>query len=1110
MTSKSAKKFEQEAVAPHLALIPKPSHSLFWNSNLFSDVYLQNDVPQTYSNLWNGDDAEFQIFLEQFRNYCESFQGEKPHSWSERTTIDRAIKPVLRMLGWGSRDKSNIDPWLEDESFSFQEPDGVKTYKPDFLIVDDHKQLKYIQTKKGQAKLEEARRQPNTPGGSIITIEAKYWDRIEELRQNKREDSKRSDKKENAESTRGLDFDDQCLKYMQMLGNEYGILTDGKTWRLYNLSQSTQSYKPYFQFNLGHMIRHVNSSDFLTAGPDYDLFVEQIKYFFFIFRKKALHSADNRELFVDELLNYSKKYVSRVEQDLKLRFVNAMTIACNGFRRAAKKSGENLDLDSIRNISESHIFNILFLKYCEARNILPIKQDPEGYRVISISNMLDKLAGYDPEKEADGLNYALLKARFKEINYAPDDVKLYDRLVKLTSIVQDGNRDEFTGFAIKGFKSSIFSKNEWKFVQKLKLTNTEMVQILFELGFAKDGNKFQQIPYNSFSPRQLGSIYESFLEFKLENADTDMAFIGSQWVKANLESNKIAALDVPKVKKGQLFFSPGGTDRKATGSFYTPDPIVQHIISASLGSLVEGATSEQVLKIKLCDPSMGSGHFLSSALNYLAKTYLEKLDKETHDDLAIGMTEAKRLVLHNCIHGVDINHRAVKLAKMSLWLESASADAELEPLDDQLMVGDSLELSGDFTFKNSFKEIFSSKGGFDCVVGNPPWVSFGLRDAGKLDEFAKTKIKERYANSAEYKISTYALFMEQFIHITRTGGINGLIVPDSFLVGMYFSKIRKFMCTESSLRSVFLINGDFWDGACTGFNVIYTLEKGATHKPKLEISFANGLEDFISGKITKRVTENDFESNSRTRFRLLFDERIESFVRAMESESQPLSEFGTVRTGVRSKIGQKALLSRRREKLTFQKGIISGSSVTEFKCNWDGDFINIDPKLLNMGGWDKKVIGSEKLLIRQTADNIIAGIDRNGLYHLNNCHSYISDKGSKAIPIEFIAAAMNSDIMRSYYTFNSMETGRAMAQIDIDALERIPIKIPKDSSIVNKVIQLVLKMEKASSLDKVAELKKEVNTIMEKVYGVDKLPMSIRRARHFCPKDLQADVALAA
>jgi type I restriction-modification system DNA methylase subunit len=677
----SAKKISVVPEQTAVESAPSVNVNLFWQSTLFNEVYLQKDVPIFHKDVWVEDEVAFETFLNQFRNFCGGLEGEKPNSWSERTTINRFIKPMLEMLGYTSADNSNIDPFLEDEAFSYAEPDGTKTYKPDFIIVNNQKELKYIQEKKTQAKLEEAR------SSVILPIEAKYWDRIEEYRQNRREDAKRADKKDTNTSEKGMDFDEQCLKYMEMLNRPYGILTDGKTWRLYNLSVSTPNYKPFFQFNLGRMIKHVSNSDFLKSKSDYALFENEIKYFYFIFRKKALFSETGEELFVDSLLTYSKKYVSRVEEDLKERFVDTMSIACNGYRRTMEEAGEKTDLELIRNVAESHIFNILFLRYCEARGILPVRQDPDGYRLISISHMIDKLEGFEPERERDNLNISLLKRRFSDIKYDPAGTQLYDRLLKLTKVVQEGNSDEYKGFSIKGFKETIFSADEWKFVQKHKLSNQEMVCILFELGYSKSdiqGRKYQQIPYSSFSPRQLGSIYESFLEFKLEKADEDLAFIKRQWKPANLKSEKVVNLGVPTIKKGQLFFTPNNEERKATGSYYTPDPIVQMIVAETLQPLVKGKTAEELLKLDVCDPAMGSGHFLSATLNYIAKLYLEKVDDEVHDDVQLSLTGAKQRVLHSCIYGVDINPRAVKLAKLSLWMETADPAIVLEDLDDQL------------------------------------------------------------------------------------------------------------------------------------------------------------------------------------------------------------------------------------------------------------------------------------------------------------------------------------------------------------------------------------------------------------------------------------------
>ncbi len=891
---------QTEVKSPQLELVPiKQSHSLFWNSTLFSDVYLQNDVPVVYDSIWNRDDSDFEQFLEQFRNHCEEFKTENPNAWSERTTIDRAIKPVLRMLGWKSSEKSSVDPWLEDESFTIEEASGVKTYKPDFIVVDNHKELKYIQEKSGQAKLEEARRQSNAVGGVILTIEAKYWDRIEDHRQNRGEDKSRSDKTDKSESSRGLEFDEQCLKYMEMLQNPYGILTDGKTWRLYSYSASSPSNRPYFQFNLGYMIRHVNNSDFLStdSNPDYFEFREQMKYFYFIFRKESLSSSTGKKLFVDDLLDYSKKYVAQVEEDLKTRFVNAMSIACNGFHRAARAAKVEIDLETIRNISESHIFNILFLKYCEARNILPIKQDPEGYRTISISNMLDKLEGFKPEKEKDGLNYSLLKARFSEFKYSPDGAELYARLLRLTTIVQSGNREEFKGFAIKGFKSSIFAKQEWKFAQDLKLSNQEMVCILFELGFAKNsdvpGKTYQQIPYNVFTPRQLGSIYESFLEFRLEKASQDMAYVKSQWSPANLESEKVKAMDVPKVKKGSLFFSPDNKDRKATGSYYTPDYVVQSIVSNTIGPRIADLSSKELLSYVVCDPAMGSGHFLSASLNFLAKAYLLKLEKETYDDVALTLVDAKRLVLKSCIFGIDINSRAVKLAKMSLWLESATSSDQLDPLDDQIITKDTLSDSANL--KSIFPTI-SSKGGFDAIVGNPPYRR-ELDYKELFDVIATYKLGQKYRSP---RMDLWYYFVHRGIEYLKDGCPLSFITNAYWVAGTGAEKLIEQLKNETQIEEiVYLRDLKVFDDV-SGQHMIFRIVKGSgdgptivRQPPETKLSSAEPL---FSGAASFVSYEKSHQSLFRNG-KLDIQESDDGLLAKIESGTR-LGELGEIRQGI--------------------------------------------------------------------------------------------------------------------------------------------------------------------------------------------------------------------
>jgi type I restriction-modification system DNA methylase subunit len=780
----------------HEQLLLFSSSSAFWKSSLFNETYLQNDVPTKFRELWEQDEVgPFQVFCNQFVNICEELKDEDFNSWSERTTISKFIKPVLRMLGYFDNCSPNQEPWVEDESFTIKENGETKVYKPDFVVVNDPNFLRYITNKKGHEKVEEARQY------TILPIEAKYWDRITDKKQNSPEDKRRSDKKDNADPTRALDFDDQCLKYMDILGSPYGILTDGKIWRLYNRELSNDSYRRNYQFNLGHLMQHVMGG--LDHGDvAHKIFLENAKYFFHFFAKQSLYSEDGNRLFLDDILEYSKKYVSSVEEDLKHRFVKAISLACNGYK-SVLKGGKKVELEFIRNVSESQLFNILFIRYCESRNILPLR-DSADYKAISLSNLIDRLdnGAFDPERRDVDNNLYLgkfLKRDLRGKSYDPNGSELYDRLLSLTKIIQDGDRQKrYDSTEIKGFRQSIFSEEEWKFVDSYKLSNDVMVRILFELGYSRSeraGRKYQQIPYNFFSPRQLGSIYESFLEYRIEVADCDLAFIKKQWQPANLDSIKIRDLDVPTVRKNELYFTPNNKDRKDTGSYYTPDYIVQDIVRESLTPLIKNKRSHEIGKIRVCDPAMGSGHFLIAALNFLGRAYLAALERETNDDLSVTLQDVKQTLLHTCIFGIDLNQRAVKLAKMSLWLETAESGKTLENLEGQIRHGDSL--IREELWKVDFKAIINS-GGFDAVVGNPPYIR--IQNLGS-DEYV-AKVKAKYKSTSHGNFDLYIPFVELGLRILRSGGQLGFILPNKFMTADYGAPIRQMLSENGVVREI--------------------------------------------------------------------------------------------------------------------------------------------------------------------------------------------------------------------------------------------------------------------------------------------------------------------
>src|SRR5437660_3329245 len=181
------------------------------------------------------------------------------------------------------------------------------------------------------------------------------------------------------------------------------------------------------------------------------------------------------------------------------------------------------------------------------------------------------------------------------------------------------------------------------------------------------------IDFRDLSVRNLGTIYEGVLEYHLETIQAK-----DGWTIDLLND------------KGE---------RKATGSYYTPDFIVKYIVDQTVGPVLQRVVAqaasdksnvEALLTIKVLDPSMGSGHFLVEATEYIAR-FLVELNVQPEGVMKEGeLAYWKRRVVQSCIYGVDLNPLAVELAKLSLWLSTVAKDRPLSFLDHHLRTGNAL------------------------------------------------------------------------------------------------------------------------------------------------------------------------------------------------------------------------------------------------------------------------------------------------------------------------------------------------------------------------------------------------------------------------------------
>lgn len=272
------------------------------------------------------------------------------------------------------------------------------------------------------------------------------------------------------------------------------------------------------------------------------------------------------------------------------------------------------------------------------------------------------------------------------------------------------------------------------------------------------------------------------------------------------------------------------TKRKKDGVFYTPKYITKYIVDNTVGKLCEDKKTELdiqeadyekerkgrqkatlkklsqkleayrkwLLQITICDPACGSGAFLNQALEFLIAEhqYIDELQAKLFGDAMI-LSEVENSILENNLFGVDINEESVEIAKLSLWLRTAQKGRKLTSLNNNIKCGNSLiddqTVAGDesFNWQNEFPEVFS-KGGFDLVIGNPPYVRH------ELITDIKTQLQKEY--SVYQSIADlYVYFIEKGVEILKENGVLGYITPNKFIQSTYAKKLRKYLGQECQI-----------------------------------------------------------------------------------------------------------------------------------------------------------------------------------------------------------------------------------------------------------------------------------------------------------------------
>ncbi|HKJ66848.1 MAG TPA: restriction endonuclease, partial [bacterium] len=665
------------------------SKKYYENRSLFSDYYLENrmaDHPRWEEDL-SDIFQEMQAIYQEHRDHLDGL--------NEAQTEEEFIRPVLNILGFTWDVQTDV------------ERQGRHNY-PDYSLFQD------------EAAKKEALRHRDDPGmyysHAIALADAKYWGRPL--------DQKLSDPREEY-TNRNPSF--QIIHYLVATGLEWGIVTNGAVWRLYS-TKARSRVDTYYEMNLQKMLENAGADSPSRAVSAENL--RAFKYFYHFFRAAAfIRDPETKKSFLEQVFDGSVNYGSQLQTRLKnLIFDQIFVHLAEGFIQHQRQN-DHPEIESQENLDAIYegtlrlLYRLLFILYAEARDLLPVK-DEHGYRNYSLLSLKQRAA----------------KAVDRGDTLVSIGHDYWNDLRDLFRFIDQGEPD----LNIPRYNGGLFRSDHPKndFFEQNMVPDKYLVPALDLLtrDVEPDTGQKRFIDYKTLDVEQLGSIYEGLLEFHLRIAEKELAVVKEKGAEAYKSLSEVKN-PIRTVQPGEPYLENDKGQRKATGSYYTPDYIVQYIVENTVGSVLkeradqfgklmdeiqerqrgrrkqsvrqlERQASESLLGIKICDPAMGSGHFLVRATDYLTEQIILELNKypdnpvihrietirndvvETLEEQGIAIDRdalkdtnlLKRMVMKQCIYGVDLNPMAVELAKLSLWLDSFTIGAPLSFLDHHLKV----------------------------------------------------------------------------------------------------------------------------------------------------------------------------------------------------------------------------------------------------------------------------------------------------------------------------------------------------------------------------------------------------------------------------------------
>ena len=501
--------------------------------------------------------------------------------------------------------------------------------------------------------------------------------------------------------------------------------------------------------------------------------------------------------------------------------------------------------------------------------------------------------------------------------------------------------------------------------------------------------------------------------------------------------------------------------RKKDGVFYTPSYITKYIVENTVGKLCAEkkqtldikeeeyfsdrkrqkqtklhlleqlkAYREWLLQITILDPACGSGAFLNAALSFLMDEH--RLIDEIEAKIAgftIVFQDIENSILENNLFGVDINEESVEIAQLALWLRTAKPQRKLSSLSKNIKCGNSLisepAIAGDkaFDWEKEFPQVFA-KGGFDVVIGNPPYVNI----ANITSKIERSYYQSKY-KTVKNKCDLYSIFIEKSQDLLKPNGLLGFIFPNSWMGTDSFSKLRDFFLNDVTVYQLVELPTDvFEDAIVTTILCFY-------HNVKPILSNEIDIYCYINNDFVKKdfvLKYKDILQSSNYSFSFERQIRLEKIL------VQKLGDIVSFSLGIKTSDDNRFVFEKAIDDTCYR--FLRGRNIQRWSYPVNDEWLWYQPKLIcEKSGGRPRVLNNflvdKKIVIQDIAKEINATID-DEKYLCNDTLNVIYAV-SDSYRLEYILCLLNSRLINVWFK----KTYPAGLHIKVNQLEQIPIPI---------------------------------------------------------------------